>query len=82
MIIFLKLYYRYGEYPELSEHLHKYIKPKDDLLIVGCGNSTLGNDLYDVSYKYVLNKHLTPTVFIFVFLFFSETSLASIYLKW
>lgn len=49
-----KLYLRYGEFPELSGHLLKYIKPKDDILIVGCGNSTLGMDLYDVGYKSVV----------------------------
>lgn len=42
---------RYGEYPELCVHLHKYIKPKDNLLIVGCGNSSLGSDLYDIGHK-------------------------------
>lgn len=41
----------YGEYPELCNQLHKYIKPKDHVLVVGCGNSVLGNDLYDVGYK-------------------------------
>jgi hypothetical protein len=36
----------------LSTHLHKYIKPQDDVLITGCGNSTLGRDLHDIGYKY------------------------------
>ncbi|CAG7827604.1 unnamed protein product [Allacma fusca] len=31
----------YGEYDELAELLHKYISLKDNLLITGCGNSTL-----------------------------------------
>lgn len=42
---------RYGEYPELCGLLHKYIKPKDVILMVGCGNSTLSADLYDVGYR-------------------------------
>jgi hypothetical protein len=42
---------RYGEYPELCGHIHKYIKPKDMILMVGCGNSTLSADLYDVGYR-------------------------------
>jgi hypothetical protein len=42
---------RYGEYPELCEILLKYIKIKDDILIVGCGNSTLGMSLYDIGYR-------------------------------
>lgn len=44
-------FFRYGEYPELCGHLHKYIKPKDEVLNVGCGNSKLSMDLYDVGYK-------------------------------
>lgn len=42
---------RYGEYPELCGHLHKYIKSTDKVLNVGCGNSKLCMDLYDVGYK-------------------------------
>lgn len=44
---------RYGEYPELCGYLHKYIKPKDEILNVGCGNSKLTMDLYDVGYRQV-----------------------------
>lgn len=49
-IILKYCFFRYGEYTELSEHLHKYIKKHDDILIVGCGNSTLGGDLYKLGY--------------------------------
>ncbi|KAF8778548.1 eEF1A lysine and N-terminal methyltransferase like protein [Argiope bruennichi] len=38
----------YGEYESLSEILDKYIHPRDKVLIVGCGNSKLSADLYDV----------------------------------
>lgn len=41
----LYLKFRYGEYLELAELLHKYITIKDKLLVVGCGNSTIGPDL-------------------------------------
>lgn len=41
----------YGEYGELCGILHKYIKPTDHVLHIGCGNSTLSADLYDVGYK-------------------------------
>lgn len=44
--------YRYGEYPELSGHLHKYVKKQDNILMIGCGNSTLGQNLYDLGYRY------------------------------
>ena len=41
----------YGEYGELCGILHKYIKPTDHILNIGCGNSTISADLYDVGYK-------------------------------
>lgn len=28
------------------------MKPKDNILVLGCGNSKLGEDLYDVGYRY------------------------------
>ncbi|OXU27110.1 hypothetical protein TSAR_005725 [Trichomalopsis sarcophagae] len=52
----------YGEFPELSSYLLKYIKPKDEILIVGCGNSTLGMDLYDAGYKNVVNIDVSQVV--------------------
>lgn len=48
----IQINFRYGEYPELCEILVKYVKMKDDILIVGCGNSTLSMSLYDVGYRY------------------------------
>ena len=44
----------YGEYHELCGILHKYIKPGDAVLQVGCGNSTLAADLHDVGHRYAL----------------------------
>ncbi|XP_063702286.1 eEF1A lysine and N-terminal methyltransferase homolog [Culicoides brevitarsis] len=52
----------YGEYPELCGILHKYIKPKDDILVVGCGNSKLSADLYDVGIKKIVNVDISATV--------------------
>ena len=46
---------RYGEYPELCGVLHKYIKPQDKLLVIGCGNSQLSADMYDVGYHKIIN---------------------------
>ena len=46
---------RYGEYATLCGILHKYIKQKDNTLIIGCGNSKLSADLYDVGYKQTLS---------------------------
>ncbi|RWS23147.1 methyltransferase-like protein 13 isoform X1 [Leptotrombidium deliense] len=36
----------YGNYLHLKVLLHKYVKHKDSLLVVGCGNSSLGYELY------------------------------------
>ncbi|KAL1491714.1 hypothetical protein ABEB36_012271 [Hypothenemus hampei] len=52
----------YGEYPELASYLHKYLKPQDNILIVGCGNSSLGQDLYDVGCRNVTNIDISKTV--------------------
>lgn len=53
---------RYGEYPELCGQLHKYIKAKDDILMVGCGNSKLSQDLYDVGCHQITNIDISPLV--------------------
>ncbi|XP_012539667.1 eEF1A lysine and N-terminal methyltransferase homolog isoform X1 [Monomorium pharaonis] len=52
----------YGEYPELCDILTKYIKLKDDILIVGCGNSTLSMSLYDVGYRNIVNIDISHIV--------------------
>uniref|UniRef100_A0A182M3C0 eEF1A lysine and N-terminal methyltransferase homolog n=1 Tax=Anopheles culicifacies TaxID=139723 RepID=A0A182M3C0_9DIPT len=52
----------YGEYPELCDQLHQYIKPKDEILVVGCGNSKLSMDLYDVGFKKITNIDISPVV--------------------
>jgi ubiquinone/menaquinone biosynthesis C-methylase UbiE len=41
----------YGEYHELCGALHKYTKAEDQILQIGCGNSSLASDLYDVGYR-------------------------------
>ena len=43
----------YGEYGELCGILHKYIRTTDNVLQIGCGNSTLAADLYDVGYRFL-----------------------------
>jgi len=41
----------YGEYHELCGLLHKYTRTTDNILQIGCGNSALASDLYDVGYR-------------------------------
>lgn len=45
----------YGEYTELCGLLHKYIRPSNNILVAGCGNSTLSADLYKVGYRKITN---------------------------
>lgn len=62
MYAYKSIYFRYGEYLELSEHLHKYVKVKDDILMVGCGNSKLSADLFDVGFTKMINIDISPIV--------------------
>ncbi|XP_074654403.1 eEF1A lysine and N-terminal methyltransferase-like [Tubulanus polymorphus] len=41
----------YGEYNQLCGIIHKYVKVTDKILMVGCGNSDLSANMYDVGYK-------------------------------
>ncbi|CAD7078893.1 unnamed protein product [Hermetia illucens] len=52
----------YGEYPELCDQLHKYIKVKDSVLMVGCGNSKLSMDMYDIGFRDITNIDISPVV--------------------
>ncbi|XP_029939371.1 eEF1A lysine and N-terminal methyltransferase [Salarias fasciatus] len=52
----------YGDYNKLCGVLHKYIKVQDKVLVVGCGNSELSEQLYDVGYKHLTNIDISETV--------------------
>ncbi|XP_076766144.1 eEF1A lysine and N-terminal methyltransferase homolog [Xylocopa sonorina] len=52
----------YGEYPELCGILLKYITIKDNILIVGCGNSTISMCLYDAGYRNITNIDISHIV--------------------
>lgn len=52
----------YGEYPELCGYLHKYMKSKDKILVTGCGNSKISEDLYDVGYRQITNIDISKLV--------------------
>ncbi|KAG6797900.1 methyltransferase-like protein 13 [Apis mellifera caucasica] len=52
----------YGEYPELRSIFLKYIKVKDNVLIVGCGNSTVSMCLYDAGYRNITNIDISHIV--------------------
>ncbi|XP_041126969.1 eEF1A lysine and N-terminal methyltransferase isoform X1 [Polyodon spathula] len=51
----------YGTYTELCGVLHKYIKPTDTVLVVGCGSSELSEQLYDAGYRDLTNIDISTT---------------------
>lgn len=56
------LYVRYGEYPELCGVLHKYVKTADNILMIGCGNSVLSENLFDVGHHNITNIDISDVV--------------------
>ncbi|XP_048777270.2 eEF1A lysine and N-terminal methyltransferase-like isoform X2 [Ostrea edulis] len=52
----------YGEYPELCTVLHKYVKTADKILVIGCGNSVLSENLYDVGHHNITNIDISDVV--------------------
>ena len=52
----------YGEYHELCGILHKYCKNSDKILQIGCGNSSLASDLYDVGYRQITSIDISDLV--------------------
>lgn len=52
----------YGEYQDLCHVLHKYLKPQNQLLVVGCGNSKLSESLYDAGIHQITNIDISGVV--------------------
>ncbi|XP_066117257.1 eEF1A lysine and N-terminal methyltransferase [Saccopteryx bilineata] len=52
----------YGTYLDLCGVLHKYIKPREKVLVIGCGNSELSEQLYDVGYQDIVNIDISEVV--------------------
>jgi 2-polyprenyl-3-methyl-5-hydroxy-6-metoxy-1,4-benzoquinol methylase len=53
---------RYSDFNDLENVLCKYIKARDEVLIIGCGNSTLSSDLYDTGIEHITNIDLSEKV--------------------
>ena len=53
---------RYSDFIDLASILFKYIKARDEVLIIGCGNSTLSNDLYDTGIEHITNIDISGKV--------------------
>ena len=41
----------YGSYAQLSSMLEKHLKPQDEILQIGCGNSELAEQLWDNGFR-------------------------------
>ena len=52
----------YGEYLDLCHVLHKYLKPQNKVLVIGCGNSKLSEDLYDAGIHAIDNIDISEVV--------------------
>ncbi|XP_060088414.1 eEF1A lysine and N-terminal methyltransferase [Heteronotia binoei] len=52
----------YGEWEELREPLERYLRPRDSILVVGCGNSEMSEQLYDDGYQSVVNVDINEMV--------------------
>lgn len=52
----------YGEYADLCHVLHKYLKPGSRILVVGCGNSKLSEQLYDAGFHSIDNIDISDVV--------------------
>nr|SVE73445.1 EOG090X02SD [Daphnia atkinsoni] len=52
----------YGTYRQLHGVLHKYINPRDNILVGGCGNSALSADLYNAGFTSMTNVDISETV--------------------
>ncbi|NWH76927.1 MET13 protein, partial [Piaya cayana] len=53
----------YGAFAELCPVLYKYMRPRDKVLVVGCGNSELSEQMYDTGLcKDIVNIDISDTV--------------------
>lgn len=53
---------RYGEFGELIGVISKYVKTKDQILMVGCGNSKLSIDMHKSGYVNLMNIDISEVV--------------------
>ena len=47
---------------QIEKYLLPYLKQSDKILIIGCGNSSMSDDLYDKGYKHIVNIDFSPHV--------------------
>ncbi|KAJ7332732.1 hypothetical protein JRQ81_014912 [Phrynocephalus forsythii] len=52
----------YRAWEELRAPLARYLRPPDPILVVGCGNSQLSEQLYDAGYQEIVNVDISEVV--------------------
>ncbi|XP_033007100.1 eEF1A lysine and N-terminal methyltransferase isoform X3 [Lacerta agilis] len=52
----------YGEWQDLRASLGRYLRPRDSILVAGCGNSELSEQLYDEGYQDIINVDISEVV--------------------
>ncbi|XP_060630351.2 eEF1A lysine and N-terminal methyltransferase [Anolis sagrei] len=52
----------YGAWKSLRAPLGRYLRPQDSILVVGCGNSELSEELYDEGYQDITNVDISELV--------------------
>ncbi|UYV81966.1 ECE2 [Cordylochernes scorpioides] len=51
-----------GKYSAFSHLINKHVKTSDKILMLGCGNSTLAEDMYKDGYHHITNIDYSPVV--------------------
>lgn len=57
-----KDYEWFKSYADIKEHLSPFLSPSSRILVLGCGNSRLGQDLYEDGYQNVVNVDYSEVV--------------------
>ena len=52
----------YGNYADLCHIVHKYVKATSKMLVVGCGNSELSENMYDAGIVHITNIDISEVV--------------------
>lgn len=49
-------------YEDFKELIHEHVGKRDRILMLGCGNSTLSEDMYNDGYRNIINIDFSPVV--------------------
>lgn len=49
-------------YDDFKELIHEHVRKGDRILMLGCGNSTLSEDMYNDGYRNIVNIDFSPVV--------------------